>query len=255
MITSVYVVSPSDNVKNFASSARELEYEGRTVLVGKVERDVRTVVFAEGAPHALKRAIVNGGAFDAELDVFRTHIIDMLSALRISCDILRVFVHFGGQGEDEVRKFNDSLGQVSTESDSSPFYAISFGNHLPDVLFPNGIFTPPYGKSFDEMCNGLRHEAREDFEHIRALRLLLSCASPNDKGEYDVGEAWRQLWDLGVPKLSDREKHYFMDYSTQTNLLCVNNGYISFEKTIISAEEFALLLSFLEREEKNYDNQ
>ncbi len=182
MITAVYVVSSGDKVTAFADASHATEYDGRAVHVGVATEDVRSVVFADGAPAALKRAIANGESFEEALKVFRDRIENLLAFLHVGNENLRVFVHFGGQGEDEVRRFNDVLGRTS----ASRFYAISFGNRLPDALFPGGVFTPPHGKSFEEMCNRLRSGGEDDFEHIRALRLLLSCAVPNEKGEYDV---------------------------------------------------------------------
>lgn len=250
MITAVYVVSSGDKVTAFADASHATEYDGKAVHVGNVSEDVRSVVFADGSPAALKRAIANGEPFEEALRAFGNRIGSLLAFLHVGSETLRVFVHFGGQGEDEVRRFNDGLGRAPTDAGASRFYAISFGNRQPDALFPGGVFTPPHGKSFEEMCNGLRSGGEDDFEHIRALRLLLSCAVPNGKGEYDVGFAWLKMWDLNAAKMSNVERHFITDNSAIDGLLHVNDkGYLSFVRTMIGAEDFQRLLSILERTE------
>ena len=255
MTSAVYVVSPKDDVKAFSVTSRAFEYDGCVVHVGGVVEDMRSVVFADNtladsAPAAIKRAIANGESFKEALKTFRRRIEDLLAFLHFGSEDIRVFVHFGGQDKDEVRRFNKALGQALMDTDTLQYYAISFGNHFPDALFLNNVFTPPRGKVFIEMCDGLRSGGEEDFGNIRALRLLLSCATQNKKGEYDTSAVLWNLWDLSATKMSNGERYLLADNTQLAGLLHVNgNGFLSFERTMIGVEDFTRLLSVLERTE------
>ena len=254
MTSAVYVVSPRDNVKAFAATSREFEYDGRAVHVGGMVEEVRSVVFADSAransaAAILRQAIASGESFEDALKTFKMRIAGLLAFFHLESENLRVFVHFIGQGEAEVRQFNKALGQTSMNTGSFKCYAISFGNYSPYVLFPNNVFTPPHGKSFIEMCDGLRSE-EGDFGNIRALRLLLSCTTPNEKGEFDVSEAWWNLRNSSATKISNGERRFLADNTQLAGLLQVNNcGFLSFGRTIVGEEEFMRILSILERTE------
>ena len=93
--------------------------------------------------------------------------------MRVGYDDLRVFVHFGGQGPDEIIKFNENLKSLTDELGVFRCYAISFGNHYPEMLFPGSAFSPPHGEMFRKMCDELQKGMIDDLDHLRALRLVL----------------------------------------------------------------------------------
>ena len=188
MTTAVYILSSTDKVDSFALRARELEYDARKVFVESTDGDVRAVVFLDGSPAELKNAIVGGKDAKRFLNTLKSRVESMLKAIRVGQDDLRLFVHFGGQGENEVRKFNVVLGNEFLELDSFKCYAISFGNKIPEELFPNGIFAPPHGEMFKKMCSGLQRAETDCFDHLRSLRVLLSCVMPNKDGFHSIRE-------------------------------------------------------------------
>ena len=173
MTTAVYILSPSDKIDAFAAKAREREFEARNVFVGVIEGDMRSVVFQDGSPYMLKQAIATKSDPMSSLKNLKARVEDMLRSMRVGYDDLRVFAHFGGQGSDEIVKFNESLRLLTDELGMFRCYAISFGNHYPDTLFPNLVFSPPHGEVFRKMCEEVQKGQVDDFEHIRALRLIL----------------------------------------------------------------------------------
>lgn len=188
MTTAVYILSSIDKVDSFASQARELEYDTRKVLVGSMDGDVRPVVFLDGSPTELKSAIVGGKDAKPFLNALKSRVESMLKATRVGQDDLRLFVHFGGQGEDEISKFNKALQSLTVASDSFRCYAISFGNHCPKSLFPDLKFLPPCGDSFFRMCEEVQAGKQEDLEHLRALRLFLPMFKCNDEDRFVMNE-------------------------------------------------------------------
>ncbi len=188
MTTAVYILSPADKIDSFALQARELAYDARKVLVGSADGDVRVVVFLDGSPAELKSAI--GGGKDAKpyLETLKSRVETMLRSIGVGQDDLRLFVHFGGQGEDEISKFNKELQSLTVASDSFRCYAISFGNHYPKTLFPDLKFLPPLGDSFFRMCEEVQAGKKEDLEHLRALRLFLPLFKCNDEDWFFMNE-------------------------------------------------------------------
>ena len=186
MTTAVYIVSPGDKVDTFSAQARSVEYDGVKVLVGNAVQDVRWVVFADGSPGELKKKLGNGETCSEEFDMLKSRVASMLKAIRVGSEDLQLLVHFGGQGEDEVNKFNKVLGRLATDGETWRCYAISFGNKMPRELFPNGDFLPPVGEKFLAMCQNMHGGKVEEFEHVRALRMLLSCMMPGQDGKYDI---------------------------------------------------------------------
>ena len=184
MTTVVYILSSNDRITSFASNAQESQYDTRKVWIGQIKDDVRNVVFLDGSPRALKMAIANGKDAKQLLKELRTRVGNMLKAMRMDYDDLRVVVHFGGQGEDEVKKFNGILATATSETDTFKCYAISFGNEIPQALFPNGVFTPPYGEAFKRMCVALQKGEAANFEHLRALRIMLSLVTYKENSRF-----------------------------------------------------------------------
>ena len=184
MTTAVYIVSSNDNVAAFASKARKTECDGRNVVVGNVDGDVRTVIFADGSPEALKNALRSGNGANAHLNALKKRVDYMLTVVTGGAryDELRVFVHFGGMGEDENVRFNEVLKLNTGGMDRFGCYAVSFGNHYPSQLFQDSVFTPPNGDLFAAMCEGMQNGKIDDFEHLRTLRLFLSMFRRNDEG-------------------------------------------------------------------------
>ena len=188
MTTAVYILSPVDKIDSFALQARELEYDARKALIGSTDGDVRPVVFLDGSPAELKSAIAGGKDAKQFLDALKSRVESMLKAIRVGQDDLRLFVHFGGQGEDEISKFNKELQSLTVASDSFRCYAISFGNHYPKSLFPDLEFFPTYGDSFLSMCEEVQAGKQEDLEHLRALRLFLPMFKCNDEDRFVMDE-------------------------------------------------------------------
>ncbi len=173
MTTAVYILSPSDKIDAFAAKAREREFEARNVFVGVIEGDMRSVVFQDGSPYMLKQAIATKSDPMPSLKNLKARVEDMLRSIRVGYDDLRVFAHFGGQGLDEIIRFNESLRLLTDEFGTFRCYAISFGNHHPETLFPSAVFSPPCGGVFWKMCEELQKGRIDDLEHLRALRLVL----------------------------------------------------------------------------------
>ena len=211
MTTAVYILSSSDEIEAFASRARELEYDTRKVLVGPTDGDVCSVVFLDRSPAELKSAIVGGNGAERFLGSLKSRIETMLRAIGIGQDDLRLFVHFGGQGEDEISKFNQELQSLTVASDSFRCYAISFGNYYPNLLFPDLKFLPPCGDLFFSMCEEVQARKSEDLEHLRALRLFLPMFKCNDEDRFvmdEIDDVLRSVYDgncLGRT-LSDGER-------------------------------------------------
>lgn len=255
MITALYIVSPNDNVEAFASLARSVEYGDKKVYVGKVAQVVQPVVFSDGSPIELKNKLSNGKAWDTEFKSLKSRMIDLLAALHIGYDDLRIFVHFGGQGEDEVGRFNKILASLTADEGACRCYAISFGNKLPRGLFVDGKFSPPSGERFFAMCRELQYGTAEVFPFLRALRVLLSCAKSDEKGMYDVGASCRQLLPAtGHKAISDALSAGEMDFIAANPLLSkVFNGNRSGKAISIPGQvdeqEFKLLLKTLELED------
>ena len=116
MTTAVYILSSIEKIDSFAVQARELEYDTRKILVGSMDGDVRPVVFLDGSPTELKNAIVGGKDAKQFLNALKSRVESMLKATRVGQDDLRLFVHFGGQGEDEILKFNKALQSLTAAS-------------------------------------------------------------------------------------------------------------------------------------------
>lgn len=173
MMTAVYILSPSDEIDAFAAKAREREFDARKVFMGAIEGDMRSVVFQDGSPYVLKQAVATNSDPSPSLKSLKARVEDMLRSTRVGYDELCVFAHFGGQGPDEIVKFNDSLRSLTDELGTFRCYAISFGNHYPDTLFPSLVFSPPHGEVFRKMCEELQKGRIDDLEHMRALRLVL----------------------------------------------------------------------------------
>ena len=255
MTTALYIVSPNDNVDAFASSSRSVEYDDKNVYIGNVAQAVQSVVFSDGSPIELKNKLSNGKAWNTEFKLFKSRMIDLLTALHIGYDDLRIFVHFGGQGEDEVGRFNKILASLTADEGACRCYAISFGNKLPRDLFLDGKFSPPSGEKFLAMCRELQYGTAEVFPFLRALRVLLSCAKSDEKGMYDVGATCRQLLSaLGHKTISGALSTGEMDFIAANPLLSkVFNGNRSGKATSIPGQvdeqEFKLLLKTLELEE------
>ena len=215
MTTAVYILSPADKIDAFALRSRELEYDARKVLIGSADGDVRPVVFLDGSPAELKSAIAGGKDVKQFLDALKSRVESMLKAIRAGQDDLRLFVHFGGQGDDEISKFNKELQSLTVASDSFRCYAISFGNHYPKPLFPDLKFLPPYGDSFFRMCEEVQAGKQEDWEHLRALRLFLPMFKCNDEDRFvmnDLDDVLRSVYDdsrLGRV-LSDGERAWLV---------------------------------------------
>ncbi len=188
MTAAVYLLSPNDRVEAFASKAQEFEYDSHKVLIGQVEDEVRSVVFLDESPRELKSAILNDKDIQPLLKSLNSRVGNMLRAARVSYEYLRVFVHFGGQSEDEITKFNKALNKVVSDIDAFRCYSISFGNGIPSSLFHDREFYPPHGEEFKEMCSFLQNSDSVSFEHLRALRLLLACVQPNMNSTYTMRE-------------------------------------------------------------------
>ena len=191
MTAAVYIVSSNDNVDNFASTARKVEYQGGKVLVGAVEGNVCTVILAEGSPEELKNALRTGSAVKSYLDALKSHVEYVLKETMggMGYDELRVFVHFGGMGEDENVRFNEVLKKFNTgEMDRFGCYAVSFGNRYPSQLFQDFVFSPPHGDLLAAMCEGMQNGKIDDFEHLRALRLFLPRFERNDEGRFAIDD-------------------------------------------------------------------
>lgn len=256
MTAAVYIVSPSDKVDAFASQARSVEYDGMKVLVGNAEHDVRSVVFADGSPGELKKKLASGEVPNEEWKVLKERVVSMLKAVRVGSENFRLFVHFGGQGEDEVNKFNKALGLLAADGETWCCYAISFGNKMPSELFPNGEFLPPVGEKFFAMCRNMHGGKIEGFEHVRALRMLLSCMMPAQDGKYDISVVERNFLVLcGTKTMNEVLSEGEVDFIKANPLLCklfhVDNmaANVKSTKLLISRQEFGQLLKFLKREE------
>ena len=256
MTVAVYIVSPSDKLDTFASQARSVEYDGMKVLVGNVVQDVRSVVFAYGSPEELKKKLASGEAPYKEWKVFKERVVSMLKAVRVGSENFRLFVRFGGQGEDEVNKFNKALGQLAADGETWRCYAISFGNKMPRDLFPNGGFLPPVGEKFLAMCQNMYGGKVEEFEHVRALRMLLSCIMPAQDGKYDISVVERNFLVLcGTKTMNEVLSEGEVDFIKANPLLCklfhVDNmaANVKSTKLLINRQEFGQLLKFLKREE------
>ena len=188
MTTAVYILSPTDKIESFALRARELEYDARKVLVGSTDGDVRSIVFLDGSPSELKNAIGNEKDAKKFLMALKARVENMLRAVRVGQDILYLFIHFGGQGENEILKFNQNLKTLTGDLESFRCYAISFGNHYPKSLFSDSEFLPPHGDCFFGMCEEMQDEKRDDLEHLRALRLFLPMFERNDENLFVMNE-------------------------------------------------------------------
>lgn len=186
MTTAVYILSPNDKIDSFASQAQELEYDARKVLVGSTDGDVRTVVFLDGSPTELKNAIANNKEAKSSIEALKSRVENMLKDVRVGYEDLNVFVHFGSQGPDELILFNKELKSLTTNFGSFWCYAISFGNTYPPLLFPNSNFSPPNGDGFVRMCRELQNGGVDDFEHLRALRLMLPLFNERQDGEFSL---------------------------------------------------------------------
>lgn len=187
MTTAVYVLSPHDKIENFASKARRDAYENSAVYIGGLKDEVRSVVFVDGSPAELKRKIAHGEDLRKELHDYKDRLSDLLKYVRVGQDDLAAFVHFGGQGEEEVKKFNGILAAATSETDTFKCYAISVGNKIPQELFPDGEFSPPYGEAFKSMCVSLQKGEMANFEHLRALRIMLSLVRYKENGSFILG--------------------------------------------------------------------
>lgn len=259
MTTAVYIVSPSDKVDAFASHVRSIDYDGRKVLVGNAVQDVRTVVFADGSPGELKKKLESAAACDKEWKSLRERVMSMLKAVHASSEDLRLFVHFGGQSEDEVNNFNKMLGQLAADGETWCCYAISFGNKIPSELFVNGDFSPPVGEKFLAMCQNMHSGKVEEFEHVRALRLLLSNAESMSDGRFDVGAIRERLCDIygtmSIDVMSDSEEKVFVDYPNVRKAFHVDSddGCVRSSKAVINFQELEPFLSILEREERHHE--
>lgn len=256
MTAAVYIVSPSDKVDAFASQARSVEYDGMKILVGNAEHDVRSVVFADGSPGELKKKLTCGEVPNKEWKVLKDRVVSMLKVVRVGSENLRLFIHFGGQGEDEVNKFNKALGRLAIDGETWRCYAISFGNKMPSELFPKGDFLPPVGEKFLAMCQNMYGGKVEEFEHVRALRMLLSCIMPAQDGKYDISVVERNFLVLcGTKTMNEVLSEGEVDFIKANPLLCklfhVDNmaANVKSTKLLISRQEFGQLLKFLKREE------
>lgn len=255
MTTALYIVSPNDNVDAFASSARSVENGDKKAYIGKVVHAVQPIVLIDGPPMELKKKLSAGEPCGTELKSLKASMHDLLAAHHIGYDDLRIFVHFGGQSEDEVRNFNKALASLTVDEVACKCYAVSFGNKLPKGLFVDGKFSPPSGEKFYKICRELQTGSFEDFAFLRALRVLLSCAAPDENGMYDVGETCRQLLSaMGHKTISDVFSVGEREFVVANPLLCkVFNGNRP-GKAInipsrIDEQEFKLLLKTLEMEE------
>lgn len=198
MTTAVYIVSPSDKISSFVAMAQKRVYEGCPVYVGAGVDDLRSVVFVGGPPLELKRKIALGKGYGNELNALKKRISSMLRSLHIGHDDLRTFIHFGGQGEDEVKKSNRTLKAASDDAGAFSCYAISFGGKFPEELFAKDVFMPPKGASFFDMCQRMQGGYSEMFEHLRSLRIILSCVRHDGKENYDthsVEDTLRTIFD------------------------------------------------------------
>ena len=226
MTTALYIVSPNDNVDAFASSARSVENGDKKAYIGKVVHAVQPIVLIDGPPMELKKKLSAGEPCGTELKSLKASMHDLLAAHHIGYDDLRIFVHFGGQSEDEVRSFNKALASLTADEGACRCYAISFGNKLPRGLFVDGKFSPPSGEKFFAMCRELQYGTAEDFPFLRALRVLLSCTKSDEKGMYDVGASCRQLLPVtGHKTISDALSAAERELIVANPLLCkVFNG-------------------------------
>lgn len=262
MTAAVYIVSPSDKVDAFASQARSVEYDGMKILVGNAEHDVRSVVFADGSPGELKKKLASGEVPNKEWKVLKERVVSMLKAVRVGSENFRLFVHFGGQGEDEVNKFNKALGLLAADGETWCCYAISFGNKMPSELFPNGEFLPPVGEKFFAMCQNMHGGKIEGFEHVRALRMLLSCAVPDQDGQYDISAIDNRFLEICGAKtmneaLSDGEMEFVKVNPLPCKLFHVDNiaAKVKRTKVLIARQDFGQLLKILQREEPNREQK
>lgn len=262
MTTAVYIVSPGDKVDTFAAQARSVEYAGRVVLVGHAVQDVRSVVFADGSLGELKKKLGSGETCSKEFDMLKSRVASMLKAIRVGSEDLQLLVHFGGQGEDEVNKFNKALGRLATDGETWRCYAISFGNKMPSELFPNGDFLPPVGEKFLAMCKNMHGGKVEEFEHVRALRMLLSCTLPDLYGQYDICSVGCRLLKLCGAKtmkevLSDGEKEFVKASPSLCKLFHVDNMAANAKnpKVLVNRLEFGQLLKILQREESHHEQK
>ena len=255
MTTALYIVSPHDNVEVFSSSARSVEYDDKKVYVGKAAQAVQPVVFSDGAPIELKNKLSDGKLWDAEWLALKKRAVALLAMLHLECDDVRILVHFGGQGEDEVGRFNKVLASLTADEGACRCYAISFGNKMPRGLFVDGKFSPPTGERFFAMCRELQYGTAEDFPVLRALRVLLSCTKPDETGMYDVGASCRQLLSAtGHKAISDALSAAEREFVVTNPLLCKvfkgsRSGNAINIPDRIDEQEFMLLLKNLEMEE------
>lgn len=184
MTTAVYIVSPEDKIDTFASKARELEFDSRKVLLDKTESDVKAVVFLDGSPTELKNAITNNKEACFLLEALKSRVENMLKVVRVGYEDLRLFIHFGHQGPDELMQFNKALKALTADFNSFRCYAISFGSTYPPLLFPNSKFSPPNADGFVRMCREIQNNGIDYFEHLRALRVLLPIYSKTRDGRF-----------------------------------------------------------------------
>lgn len=219
MMTAVYILSPSDEIDAFAAKAREREFDARKVFVGAIEGDVRAVVFLDGSPYALKQAIDTNSDPETSLKDLKARVEDMLRSMRVGYDDLRVFAHFGGQGPDEIVKFNESLRTLTAQLGAFRCYAISFGNHYPDTLFPGLVFSPPHGEAFLKVCEELQKGRIDDLEHLRALRLVLPMFRFDNEEEKFV---LNDVDDVLCDAFTDNRFGHIITTDERT-LLCRNN--------------------------------
>ena len=262
MTTAVYIVSPSDKIDAFASHVRSIDYDGRKVLVGNAVQDVRTVVFADGSPGEFKKKLASSEAPNKEWKALKARVVSMLKAVRVGSENLRLFVHFGGQGEDEVNKFNKALGLLVTDGETCSCYAISFGNKMPRDLFVNGEFSPPVGEKLFAMCHNIQGCKVDDFEYLRALRILLLCALPDQYGQYDISSVVCHLLKLCEAKtmneaLSDGEMEFVKVNPLLCKLFHVDNiaADAKSTKVVINRQDFGQLLKILQREESHHEQK
>lgn len=185
MITAVYIVSPDDDLGKIPQSARKTEYDGRTVFVMRQGAVVNTVVFADGAPLALKRDLEQGLDCTGQMSNLCARLEGLLRWVNVSSSDVHAFVHFGGQGPDDLEKCNKHLSGLPATENSFKCHAISFGNRYPQRLFKDRVFSPPDGDEFGRMLDDLQRHVRANFEHLRAARILMENRQPIEDGVYD----------------------------------------------------------------------
>lgn len=206
MITAVYIVSPDDDLGKIPQSARKTEYDGRTVFVMRQGAVVNTVVFADGAPLALKRDLEQGLDCTGQMSNLCARLEGLLRWVNVSSSDVHAFVHFGGQGPDDLEKCNKHLSGLPATENSFKCHAISFGNRYPQRLFKDRVFSPPDGDEFGRMLDDLQRHDCGNFEHLRAARILLENCQPDADGLYNCSDCRSGFEELSAIELDALER-------------------------------------------------